>query len=326
MVASQILENGVIMPFLQRCAEAFDGVEPGDEVEIDNSDWVAFAYMYLHNVENNVPGLRREDARAPGEYQSFAVDGQPVHIQTGAAHYDLDEVLPFKTKMIFIGCSLDSMIWPTKIAPFDRYVRDVLGDAAADTYRLWWVENATHGPPEMGVMVSKEMDPRVWRTRLVDYAGPAKQALLDVAAWAERGVKPPSDTRYEIDRDGRLVLPASAAERGSVQPVVRLTANGGARAEVKVGEAVTFEGFAETPPGAGAVTSAEMDFLSEDSWPFKSRDANGSSDRIAIKTTYKFEKPGTFFPSFRVGAHRDGAKGNGLPIHNLARVRVVVSG
>jgi hypothetical protein len=177
----------------------------------------------------------------------------------------------------------------------------------------------------MGIMVSAEKDVRVWRTRLVDYSGVTRQALLDVAAWVEKGVKPPSDSRYEIDRDGQFVQPADAAQRGGVQPIVRLTANGGARADVKVGEAVTFEGFAEVPPATGALVAAEMDFLSEDIWPFKSPDATGASPSINIKTTYKFDKPGTFFPCFRVSSHRDGAKGKELKIHNLARVRVVVS-
>jgi hypothetical protein len=325
-VVTEILAGGAILPFLQRCPEAFDGVEPGDEVEIDNSDWVAFTYLYLHNVETNGPGLHSAATRVPAEYQAFAVDGQPVHAQAGTAHYDLDEVRPFDTKMIFMGCSLDPAIWPAKISPFDRYVRQVLGARAEDCYRMWWVENATHGPPEMALLVSKdEVDLGLWRTRLVPYDGVAKQALLDVAAWAERGISPPGDTRYEISRDGQLALPAEAAERGGVQPVVRLTANGAARAEVRVGETVVFEGFAEAPPGAGKIIAAELDFLSNDTWPYKASEADGSAERVAIRTTQAFERPGVYYPSFRVAAHRDGANGKGLPVHNLARVRVVVS-
>jgi hypothetical protein len=68
-----------------------------------------------------------------------------------------------------------------------------------------------------------------------------------------------------------------------------------------------------------------MDFLSNDSWPYRSTEANGSSERISIKTTHRFEKPGTYFPVLRVGSKRDGAQGKGLPANNLARVRVVVS-
>jgi hypothetical protein len=177
----------------------------------------------------------------------------------------------------------------------------------------------------MGAMVSNIPDPRVWRTRLVDYAGPAKQALLDVAAWAERGVKPPADSRYAFTRNHQLVLPKSGAERGGVQPSVRLTVNGGERAEVKVGEEVRFHGVAETPTGTGQIARAELDLLSDDTWPYQAPIAGGAAETVAIDTSHRFDKPGVYFPSFRVSAWREGANGKGLAIQNLARVRVVVS-
>jgi hypothetical protein len=227
--------------------------------------------------------------------------------------------------MIVIAASLDSMIWPTKLSPLDRHFRQTLGDKVEDTYRFWWVENATHGPPEMGALVSKERSPKVWRTRLVDYAGPAKQALLDVAAWAERGIKPPNDTNYAIGRNGQLLLSPNAAERGGVQPVVRLAVNGGARADVRVGEPVRFEGFAEAPPDGGLMVRAEIDFLAADAWPYQGMASGAEAKQVFVETTYAFEKPGTYFPSLRVSARREGLKGRGLPIQNIARVRVVVS-
>lgn len=325
MVVAHVEPGGFILPFQQRCPQMFEGVEPGDEVEIDNSDWLALNYLYKHNVEWNVPGLHTDAAPVPLEYLDFALDGRPIHVQTGEIIYDLNVLKPFDSKMIVIAASLDSMIWPTKLSPLDRHFRMTQGDRVKDTYRFWWVENATHGPPEMGVMVSSEHDPRVWRTRLVDYAGPAKQALLDVAAWAERGVPPPGDTRYSISRNGALVLPESAAERGGVQPLARLRANGGERAEVKVGEPVRFEGFAEAPPEGGTIVRAEIDFVSDDTWPFRGEIPGGESKSVAVETTHAFDEPGVYFPSFRVSARREGLSGKGLPIQNLARVRVVVS-
>jgi hypothetical protein len=46
--------------------------------------------------------------------------------------------------------------------------------------------------------------------------------------------------------------------------------------------------------------------------------------RFEGDATHTYQKPGTYFASFRVGAHRDGAKRKGLAVENLARVRVVV--
>jgi hypothetical protein len=324
MVVSRVLPSGHFLPFVQRCPEMFDGIEPGDEVELDNSDWIAFNYLYKHNISMNVPGLFEIEG-VPGEYADLAFDGTPVHEQTGEILYDLNVLKPFTSKMIVLAASLDCMIWPTKLTPLVRHLRATQGDKAADTMRFWWVENATHGPPEMGAMVSTEHDPRVWRTRLVDYAGPAKQALLDVAAWAERGVTPPDDSRYAYTRNNQLTLPDDGGERGGVQPSAHLTVNGGERADVKVGETVTFRGSGAAPAGGGQILRAEIDFVSDDSWPYQANVPDGAATRVSIETSHSFDKPGVYFPSFRVSAWRDGLKGKGLPIQNLARVRVVVS-
>jgi hypothetical protein len=74
------------------------------------------------------------------------------------------------------------------------------------------------------------------------------------------------------------------------------------------------------------IVRCEMDFLSDDSWPYQAPIAGGAAEAVTIETTHSFDKPGVYFPSFRVSARRDPAHAGGLPIQNLARVRVVVSG
>jgi hypothetical protein len=174
-------------------------------------------------------------------------------------------------------------------------------------------------------MLTRKFDPFVWPTRLVEYQNAAKHALVDVAAWVERGLAPPPDTRYSMTRNNQIQFPADAAERRGIQPVVTLRANGGVRAEVKVGEEVRFEGTAAQPPGVGLIAQAEMDFLSDNTWPYQAEIADSAAQEMTMATTYAFDRPGTYFPSFRVGAWRDGASRTGLPIQNLARVRVVVT-
>jgi hypothetical protein len=75
----------------------------------------------------------------------------------------------------------------------------------------------------------------------------------------------------------------------------------------------------------GAVVSAEWDFEGRGQWVPASEQIDGGSSSITATATHAYTKPGTYFPSFRVGAHRDGAKGRGEPVLNLYRVRVVVS-
>lgn len=324
MVASQVI-NGYVLPFAQRCPELYADIEPGDEVEIDNRHWLAFTYLYKHSVENNVPGLHRDDQRVPSEYGAFAIENSPVHAQTSEIVYDLNELTPFDSKMIVVACALDSMIWPSKISPLARHFAITQGDRLDDTFRLWWVDNATHGPPEFGAMMSSEHNPAVWRTRLVDYSGPAKRALLDVAAWVEDGIAPTASSAYSFSPSNQLQLPVAGDERGGIQPSVRLEVDGGVRADVKVGQVVRLTGRAEMPIGSGRIARAEIDFVSDDTWPFQHEIDGGDSEVVDVDTTHAFTEPGTYFPSFRVSSWREGADGRGLPVQNLARVRVVVT-
>jgi hypothetical protein len=262
----------------------------------------------------------------PATYDRFAVDGNPVHLQGGATYYDLDHVDPFPGKMIMIGAVNDAFIWPTKIAPFDEYVREVLGESAEEHYRLWWVENSTHGPAVIATMYSRERDPKVWETRLVDYNGVGAAALVAVRDWVEQGIAPVASTAYEMTPDNDIVIPADPETRGGVQPAVALTVDGGSRAEAKVGQTVTFDGVGQVPSGGGTIVEAALDVDSTNTWPYAADGADGSSATIRFQATHAFDKPGTYFPSFRVGSHRDGAEGTGETARNLARVRVVVTG
>jgi hypothetical protein len=324
MVIADVAQGDALVPFGEKCPELFEDVEPGDEVEIDNRDWIAFCNLYRHSVEFNVPGLRRNDAPVPDDYERFAVDGHAVFPQTGASHYDLDVVDPWPGKMIYIGAVNDICIWPTIVSSFDQYVRSVIGDRTGDTYRLWWVENSTHGRAEMASVLTRE-PPSIWRTRLVDYEAVGATALTALRAWVEDGVEPPADSAYTLTADKDIVLSRDPLTRGGVQPVVELTVGGGARIDVQVGQEVTFDGRAIVPKDAGTIVEAEMDFDGSDTWPLQVAGADGSRDRIDVNATHVFTAPGTYFPVLRVGSHRDGAARRGEAVRNLARCRVVVS-
>ena len=75
--------------------------------------------------------------------------------------------------------------------------------------------------------LESETEDREDPSRTISYLGSLHQALRDVAAWVERGVAPPANTNYQVV-DGQVVVPASAASRQGIQPVIALTANGAA--------------------------------------------------------------------------------------------------
>jgi hypothetical protein len=49
-------------------------------------------------------------------------------------------------------------------------------------------------------------------------------------------------------------------------------------------------------------------------------------ETLTVDASHTYTQPGTYFVTFRVGGHRDGIKGEGLAVENLARARVVVTG
>jgi hypothetical protein len=316
------VDDDVLSPFSERTPEMFEDVEVGDEVHVDNRDFVAFCYYHWHQIDD--PNRDAIDA----EFEPWMVDGNTVYPQRNRLPVSAAAPARYKrtltNKMIYVQPTLDAQVWPTTSSVYVREVHKSLGDAADDHFRIWFVENSPHGAPEfLGPALTSEKDPGVWTSRLVSYDGVTAQALRDVVQWAENGVAPAFYQGYELSRDNGLRLPDSAAARGGVQPVVSAQADGGARADVKVGEPVNFLGSAEQPAGMGTIVRAEWDF--DGRGAFEQFDVNGGSASVDVKAEHAYSEPGTYFASFRVGAYRDGTT-TGPTTENLARVRIVVTG
>ncbi len=119
-------------------------------------------------------------------------------------------------------------------------------------------------------------------------------------------------------------MPATAAERRGIQPVVWLTANGKVRAEVAVGQPVKFSGTITVPPGAGEVIAAQWDFDGTGNFPVSSSVAHRAKT-ATVTIMHSFARSGTFFPSLRgISQRQDDARTPYARIQNLGRVRVVV--
>jgi hypothetical protein len=217
--------------------------------------------------------------------------------------------------MILLESLWDREALPWQADWYRTKVKEHFGDRLDDNFRAWFTDRALHGD------ASLQEDP----LRTVSYLGVLQQALRDLSAWVEGGVAPPASTAYRVV-DGQVVVPPTAAARHGVQPVVTLAANGGARAEVKVGQPVTFEGVAEAPPGTGKVVSAEWDFEDAGTYPNAGSLPGGPAERVTVTATHAFDRPGTYFAVLRVASQRQGdAKTPFTRIQNLARARVVVS-
>ena len=161
-------------------------------------------------------------------------------------------------------------------------------------------------------------------THAVAYSGTVQYALRELSRWIEQGIDPPPTSEYWV-RDGQVHVPTSAAERKGVQPVVHLEVNGGERAEVRVGEAITLIARIEMPPAPGKVVSAKWDFEGGGTYPNAAELDDPTSQTIRLTATHTFTQPGTYFPALRAAAQHEGDPSTPFArAMNLGRVRVVV--
>lgn len=297
--------------------EVTDAIREGHRVRIDNSDFLAFETYYRH-------ALLGPDSYVCNQFRR--PDGVPIYPQrkelmnNGFVLSSVGKPITgeFHGKMIVLQYLLD---WDAHGWFADWYrnkVRSAQGTRMSDRYRLYFVDHCTHG---------QAPDP----TRTVPYTGALQQALRDLSAWVEKGIAPLTETRYEV-KESQIVVPQTADERKGLQPVVTLTANGGARAEVRVGEQVQFTAVVAAPEGAGAIVSAEWDFaagpepVAGEDGRFGDKASFTPAPRVKLAHSHSFEKPGTYYPALRVHSHRQGDAGARYArVANLGRVRVVVT-
>lgn len=311
-----VVRDMIMIGFGQNHFHAMAALKVGDEVRIDNSIYLATQTYHRHQIP-------AAEYYAWDQYKG--PDGQPLYpqrpllpgqaVQSGGA----TQSGRFDGKLIVVQALMDEAAYPWSADWYRSRVKAALGQEIDDRYRLWFVENAMH--VTQGVSAA---DPRpVASTRVVSYQGVLQQALRDVAAWAEKGVAPPETSAYRVE-DGQVRVPASAAARRGVQPVVALTANGAERADVRVGQEVLFEATIETPPGGGVVVAAEWDFEGAGDYPVRS-DLGEPAASVRVTETYAFERPGAYFPALRAASQRQGDPTAYARPRNLGRVRVVVT-
>lgn len=290
-------------------------IKPGDEVRVDNSNFLAVQTYHRHQVPGKEYTVwdQFRDAEGKPIYPQRSMQLGPLFTRGASG------VVPngkFKGKMILLSSLWDREAFPWQADWYRSKVKENLGDSTDNNFRLWYTDHALHGD------LTKQEDP----THTVSYLGVLQQALRDLSAWVEKGIAPPATTNYTIE-DGQVIVPATAAERRGIQPVITLKANGGERADVKVGEAVTFTAFIEVPPNAGKLVSAAWDFEGAGTFTVEGKLIPDSKKvhSVTLKTTYTFTKPGTYFPTLKVASQRQGDKKTPYTlIKNLGRVRVVV--
>lgn len=291
-----------------------NSIEAGDGVRIDNSTYLALQTHHRHQVPT--PDLYGWNQFRRGGHGTPIYPQRDVLVGPEGSRQASGSISNgrFHGKMIVVENLMDADAFPWSADWYRTKAKAALGQSLDDHFRLWFTDHAQHGDtsPSGGEATA----------RTVDYRGVLQQALRDLNAWVEQGVPAPGSTSYQID-DAQVVVPATAAERRGIQPVVDLQANGGERAEVAVGRPVTLTAKIQVPPGTGKVVDAEWDF--EGSGSFTGVDVR-SADTVTLQATFSYSEPGTYFPVLRATSQREGDSDTPWAgIQNLGRVRVVVS-
>lgn len=298
---------------LDNLLEVIDSLETDDEVCVDNSDYIAFQTYHRHQVP---------DASYHGWDQYRNPDGTPKYPQRpvlvgplftshGPGCKQNGEI---QGKVIVVASYMDESAYPWQPDWYRRKIASVHGGDDS-LMRLWYVDHSLHDD----------------RARTIDelhvcsYLGALRQALVDLAAWVEKGIEPLPSSNYSVNV-GQMVFPETAKERGGLQPTVDLLANGQKCAKVKPGELVEFTAEAEVPDGAGKITGAWWSFYGQQGFPAPAMDITlkDGGRRAVIRTKHVFHAPGTQFVVLKVASQRNGSDDPFTQVRNLSRVRVIV--
>lgn len=297
--------------------QSLAAIKPGDEVVLDNSDYLALQTYHRHQVPSKDYYVWDQFRDAAGEplypQRPFLVG--PIIARGGAGSIQSGK---FQGKMIVVQTLMDESAFPWQADWYRTKVKEHLGDKLDEQFRLWYVDHALHAD-------TSSNDPLV-ELHTVSYVPALHQALLDLSAWVEKGIAPPTSTSYNVV-DGQVVVPSAAAERKGIQPVIELKANGGDKAEVTINETVFFQAEIEAPPHTGQIVAAQWDFTGDAGFAIEGNIVHVSEDgsKAIVEASYSFAKPGTYFPVLRAASSRAGDRSNiYTQVLNLARVRVVV--
>lgn len=291
-------------------------IRPGDEILIDNSDYIAIQTYHRHQVPDDL------SFHAFDQYRD--TDGKPIYPQR-------DTVISYGFTAGGCGSVQDGQIqgkvivmnnlmdgdFPWQADWYRRKVEEVGGEKfAGENFRLWYNDNCPHGD---ATEVGDDL-------RVVSYLGMLRQALLDLANWVEKGIEPTPPSGYRLI-DNQVILDEDPKTRCGVQPMVNLLAEDGECVKIKAGEQVRFCADITMPEAAGEFESAEFSFEGEQDYPYAGEETKTWSEegvcRANVTATHVFDKPGTYFPTVRVVSNRQ--KGDAYTrLRNLCRARVVV--
>ncbi|MBR0406575.1 MAG: hypothetical protein IJI53_00910, partial [Clostridia bacterium] len=310
-------------------SETLGKVQPGDDILLDNSDYVAVQSYYRHQVPADLSFHAWDQFRDE--------NGNPVTAQrppfpipfTGVGVKQDGDI---QGKVINIQALMDESTCPWCADWWRHKIIETKGTDA--DHRTYFMERCMHGDVNA-----------LGNYMVVNYVGALHQALIDLSAWVEKGVEPLNRTAYTLGEDGQIHPEQDVAKRFGIQAIPTLKANGEKCAHVKVGECVRFTVDVEVPIGAGDMTEilfasrekqadesdgtymsqlVRGDSLWESGLTFE-KGARGEVHTAHAEAMASYDQPGTYFATVRIASNRKGENDPFTQVLNLDRARVIVS-
>lgn len=291
-------------------------LEPGDEILLDNSDYIAVQYYHRHQVPEDL------SFHAFDQYRD--ADGKPIPAQRpfvisyGFTAGGCGSVQDGKIqgKVIIMNNLMDGD-FPWQADWYKRKIEEVYGkEKAHDLVRVYYNDNAPHGDVNEGGDM----------TRVVSYLGMLSQGLLILSDWVEGRKEAPESTGYDLV-DNQVILKEEETKRGGIQPKFDLYVNGEKAVKVSCGERVVFTAQAESVPSAGTYESIEWSFEGKPEFEtaeteVQTVEENGIS-RTDIRLSHTYETPGTYYCVARIVTNCNPGDGY-TRLRNLDRVKIKV--
>ena len=293
-------------------------VKPGDELTLDNSDYIAIQHYYRHQVPDASfhawDQFRNEDG-TPSTPQRPNVMG---YVMNGTGRPQDGQI---QGKVIVVQALMDESTCPWCGDWYRNKVIEAKG--SEDDFRLYYMQRCMHNNSNDSA-----------NNMVVNYMGALYQAILDMADWLQTGKEPLKTTKYERI-GGQIVEEADPARRNGMQAGIVLTANGQKCCRVKAGGEFVLRSEATLPENAGEITGISFDFRDRRGFPEKIKGlfpVKGNlvkTEKDGVKGAYseliyRFDEPGIFFISSRVSSQRNGKKDIFTQVKNLDRVRIIV--
>ena len=289
----------------------------GGKIRINNRYLLALCFYPRHDIVTNGD---------PAYKQYLNQDGTTKYPQRSVPAWMLNslstqggtlETGKIKFKTFIVENLLDPSSYPYTASFYHSQIVKAMGQAPAnDMVRIYYNDSADHAD-----LFEIKGDNNSF---LVGFGGIWLQALVDLVNWVESGTVPAPSTRHSVDEHNQVTVPATAAERGGIQPIVTLTVNRTDHATVGVNQAVTLNGKIEAPPKTGKIVQYDW-YLGRTPVTYEAPTVLPTPQPLVNLTrTVTFPEPGIYELTLRATAQRNGVSDFWTNVQNLARVQIVV--